>query len=263
MTMKMKGRTAVASAAGILLCAIVGAAIVTAAGGDKGRAAVVSQSDAVQTVKVASRSNATLEVKGTIDSPVSRAYVVTGIGVDALVDVSTGQLGMLSMSANAPSSADVAITESAALDAAATYLTAAGLPKPKATPSVSLVDHQSTKEYVVIWARRVNGVVVPDQTIVKVNPATGSVFSVVRISRQFADPARPGLAKSDADAVARAKSVKGKATLVAGEVTIMFDNASGAQRSAWRLEYEVDDGAGSFYGEMVFVDADTGDVVAP
>lgn len=234
---------------------------VMAGSGDSGRTPTITDAEAVARVRAASRSQADLKVTGTVESPVSRAFVVSGRGVDGIVDVNTGELGMLALSDNAPDSTAVSISEGEAVAAASEFLSAHAISSPKVSPIVVLSDHSSTAEFVVSWVQRVNGIVVPDQTIVKVNPSSGAVFSVVRIHRPFSEPGVAKVSKAEADAAARAAFGGADATLARAEVGVTFDTATGAQRVAWRLEYKVKDRAGAFFGQLVSVDATTGEIL--
>lgn len=261
----MNKRTRVGLTAGLVLGAAVLVGVqdsgVIAGSGDSGRTPTITDADAVARVREASRSQAELKVTGTVGSPVSRAYVVSGRGVDGIVDVSTGELGMLALSDNAPDSTTVSISPDQAVAAASEFLSAHAIPSPKVAPGVVLNDHSSTAEFVVSWVQRVNGIVVPDQMFVKVNPSSGAVFSVVRIHRPFNEPGAAKVSKAEADAAARREFGGADATLARAEVAITFDNATGAQRVAWRLEYKVKDAAGAFFGQLVSVDATTGEVL--
>ena len=261
----MDKRTRVGLMAGLVLGAALLVGVqdsgVMAGSGDSGRTATITQAEAVARVRAASRSQRDLKVTGTVGSPVSRAYVVSGGGVDGIVDVSTGELGMLALSDNAPDSTVVSISPEQAVAAASGFLSAHAIASPKVPPVVVLSDHSSTVEFVVSWVRRVNGIVVPDQTIVKVNPLSGAVFSVVRIHRPFQEPGAAKVSKTEADAAARAKLGGADATLERADAAITFDDATGAQRVAWRLEYKVKDAAGAFFGQLVSVDTTTGDIL--
>lgn len=247
-----------ALATGILAATV--AAVASAAPGDPGRGSSIGPDEAIAVVRAATRSDEALAVTGSTDSPTSRGYVVSGPRTDAIVDVATGELGLLSFADLAPTSTAVSLTASDAVASAQSYADLVRINLPKVEPTVSLADHGSTVEYVVVWARRVNDVVVPDQLVMKVNATTGAVFSLVRVDRPFVDPSPAKVTRADAIRAADASLGDAKRKVLDADLTVVFD-PSGVQRSVWRVSYRVEDGAGSYFGSLVLVDASTGATV--
>ena len=177
-------------------------------------------------------------------------------GVDAWVDAQTGRVTSL-LVLPVPETTNMALGANQAQTAAAAYLTAHGIPFDGLTPAVTIEDHGCCKFYVVTWQRFVNGITVPDARIVKLDPATGMVFSFTDTRVAYGPVSSPAIGREKAIELATVAS--GFANPIVTNVQQLVDGGPNFPgRLVWSIQ--LDDGAGaSAFHAWVYIDAMTGE----
>lgn len=179
---------------------------------------------------------ADLSVEGPIDGAVNRVYRVHGPRVSANVDAHTG--AVMTMLVTGQGTAKPAAK---AVDSATALATARGFARSRSVAidglaeSVRFVDHGERSEYVAEWVHRVGDVIVPDYRLVGIDAMTGEVWRFLNVSRPYADPPTPAVARAAAESAAR--TVITDATGVkadTAELRITFTQA-GEQRLVWQV----------------------------
>jgi hypothetical protein len=261
MTNRFRPATLVAigfATASLLIASLIGVTL-SAESKDPGRVAKVSNADAVKKVAdVTGRDPKVLSVAETIDGVASRAITVRGAGIEAAIDVATGEVGYLTFFDRVPTSKTTTVAESRVLPIARQFAADHAIDVKGLTPQFTRLDHLDFVEYRITWSARVNGALVPDQRIVSINPDTGEVYALVNISRPYVDPPSPTVTAEEATDVA-AKTLEGPAELQAADLVVRFSEA-GQQGLVWSVSFR--EGAEGSYviGRHVFVDALTGEV---
>jgi hypothetical protein len=246
------------TAAVLLIASLIGVTL-SAESKDPGRVAKVNGADAVKKVAaIAGRDPMALSVDGTIDGVASRAITVRGAGIEAAVDVATGEIGYLTFFDRVPKSKTTTVAESRVLPIARQFATDHGISVKGLTPQFTRLDHLDFVEYRITWSARVNGALVPDQRIVSINPDTGEVYALVNISRPYVDPPSPTVTAEEATGVA-AKTLDGPAELQTADLIVRFSDA-GKQELVWSVSFREGAEDGYVIGRHVFVDALTGEV---
>jgi hypothetical protein len=241
---------------GLVLLAVAAAAALGGAP-DRGRAEALSANDAGTKIgAILGAGHRPARFVGVIQTATSKAYHFTGPDFDAAVDVATGEIGFVTLFGAVPGEQGVRISSAVAVANARSAISAVGATPPAVEPVVELLDHGTASEYRVTWARHENGVLVPDQLIVRINPISGSWYSVIRIKREYSTPPSPVIDRDGAIARGRA-SFGATARLESGELVIAFD-ATGRQRLLWSLLFGVGDPAGYEDGRSLLLDAITG-----
>jgi hypothetical protein len=236
------------------------AALVTGSGGDLGRQARITNDQAIAAVLKAAPEARNPRAAATSDTATSRAIEVLADNVTAEVDAATGSIGNLVPHDMAPGSNSVRVTMEAAKSSAESFAKGAGVSIPEAvTQAAEMLDHGSSNEYVVRWTKLVDGIRVPDFLTVRVNPATGEVFALVRVQRAYEAPAAPNLSKDEAGAVALSR-VANAAAVEAADLAVVFDGA-GAQRTVWQVSVRVEVLEGYHAVDFLWVDAISGEPV--
>jgi hypothetical protein len=239
---------------------VAGAVTATGSQGDLGRAEEVTADQAVKVVKTAMPNARALEVRSTVDTLATKLYVVTGENVDALVDAKTGRLSMLTIADRMPTSTVLTVSLDDAVAAAISFAKDVNVSTPKADPVATVQDHGDTAEYVVIWQRVVNDIRIPDRLSIRVNGATGEVFSLVRAERGFVTPAASKITRSEASSIALATVGTGGAKVADAKQSVVFTLA-GEQITVWSVLVKMTDPAGADYAGSVYVNAASGAIV--
>jgi hypothetical protein len=261
MTNKLRPAAVVAvglTTAVLLIASLIGVTL-SAESKDPGRVAKVSNSDALAKVAaISGLDQKTLTVAETIEGVASRAITVRGAGIEAAVDVATGDVGYLTFFDRVPTSKKTTIAESRVLPIARQFAADHGIRVIGLTPQFERLDHLDFVEYRITWSARVNGALVPDRRIVSINPDSGEVYALVNISRPYAKPPNPTVTAEEATNLA-AKVVEGHAELQTADLVVRFSDA-GEQELVWSVSFREGDADGYVIGRHVFVDALTGEV---
>ena len=124
---------------------------------------------------------------------------------------------------------------------------------------MELLDHDSFSEYRVTWSRRVNGATAPYIRVVSINPATGDVFALVDIHRDYGNPEAPAVSRDQAVAIAK-RELEPTARLVSSDLAVVF-SPKGVQGLAWNLQFVEGDEGGYSIGRFVAIDALSGQLL--
>lgn len=183
-------------------------------------------------------------------------------GADIWVDSATGKVVYMMLSA--PLTTAVNFTPEQAQSAAAAFLTAHSVPLDGLTATVALLDHHSSKEYIVTWQRYANGASVPDMRQVSVDPATGQVFSFMDRRVAYAPVPSPALSRDQA--IAKAIVASGLSAPTVENVQLLVDSSPiWPGRLVWSVQLSqqvpIDSGSSLTYvsAYWVYVDAITGE----
>lgn len=215
----------------------------------------ITEAQAIAAVQAFAPHATGLRVTETDTVPMGRSYRVQSADIVAEVDEATGQVRMFVDNAAMPQSGVVRLTKDDGLVSATAWLAAHGITTAGLTPTTTLLDHGSTKEFEVDFQGRVNGARVPHRVTVSIDPATGTVYAFVLFTRPFATPPAPRLTVAQAGAAATAEEKDPGAKVTATDLAIAFD-AAGTQI----LVYEVDLTRTDGFFVKLQVDAETGAV---
>jgi hypothetical protein len=191
-------------------------------------------------------------------------YDIEGADVSAIVDAHDGHVSQLLIMSLIPSSgARASISGSEAEAIASSYLSDHEISTEEMTVQVQLRDRGAMQEYVVSWQRVVNGAVVPDSRLVRLDAATGVIFAIHNVSRPYTAPANPAVGKDEAISIAQAAVTKstgrtlGLYRVLDATLGVTFGD-KGDQQLAWTIELGTTDPDSPASCYKVTVDADSG-----
>ena len=243
----------------LLVASLIGVAL-SVESKDPGRLARVSGAAAVAKVAAISGLDPkALAASETVDGVVSRALTVRGPGVEAVVDVATGEVGYVTFFRRVPTTKATSVAEPRALQVAQQFVSDHGIDVAGLTSKFERLDHLDFIEYRITWSTRMNGALVPDQRVISINPDTGEVYALVNIRRAYAAPPTPTITAAEATDIA-AKTVDGPVRLESADLVIRFSDV-GKQLLVWNVTFREGDPEGFVKGRHIVVDALTGEVL--
>lgn len=227
---------------------------------DPGRSRQITKEQALAKVAtVTGLDRASLVVGADVEGFASRAVTVRGPGVEAAVNVTTGDLDLLTLSDRIPTSRQDRIGSGRAVAASREFAANNSIDLRGLAPEVRFIEHGEFAEYQVTWTRRVHGALVPDQRLFSINPQTAEVFGLVNIRRPFEELGPPLISADDALDAAIA-SFSGDVTFQSSDLVLRF-TPQGEQVLRWELLFEESDEYGYLVGRHIAVDAMTGQIL--
>ncbi|MFN8629516.1 MAG: PepSY domain-containing protein [Chloroflexota bacterium] len=216
----------------------------------------ISADQAVAIVQKFAPASTDLHAVGGLDSAsMGPYYDVEGKGVVATVDLATGIVTTLLLEDAMPQTAEVKLTPAEATDAASAFLAQHAIDVVGMAVTPELIDHGSMQEYAVHYGATINGIRLPGNLTVSVDPSTGRIYGLVHIQRSFVPPPAPKLTLEDATSAAKTEEKDPGLKVTESTLAVAFDG-SGNQQLVWELAITRSDG---FFVKLD-VDAITGAV---
>lgn len=176
-------------------------------------------------------------VSDVVDGALSRYYDVTSDTVIARVDAHFGNILTLLLPMNVPGIATGAgMSATDAKASAIQYLQDTSVPTTGLTPQLTATDRgPGLRTYKVVWSRRVNGILMPDERMVELDASTGAIFRMHDVRRTVADPSPAKVARDQAVAAAKALVGYADASLAKTDLVVRV-SPDGSSRTVWTVE---------------------------
>lgn len=204
--------------------------------------APITADQAVAIVQTFAPASTDLHVVGGLDSAsMGPYYDIEGKGVLATVDLASGIVTTLLLEDAMPQSAEVKLTPAEATDAANAFLAQHAVDVAGMAVNPELIDHGSMQEYAVHYEATINGIRLPGNLTVSVDPSKGRIYGLVHIQRAFVPPPAPKLTLEDATAAAKTEEKDPGLKVTESTLAVAFDGA-GNQQLVWELAATRTDG---------------------
>jgi hypothetical protein len=123
----------------------------------------------------------------------------------------------------------------------------------------TLLDHNISKEYRFVWQQKIGDVTTPNFVMILINPNSGKINSYIGINREIEVSLTPDISQNEAINIAKNQYPSIDPTVLNATLAIDYPK-KGMQKLLWIIRIQGKTIDNMTLGEMVVVDAQTGDV---